>query len=189
MESASRAWQSSAIDYLRVSVHPCCKMGAPRSCRSDGMPCLKAVPSNLSCIFCPWARAVVSVTLQISTVVSSFWPVRAANESGPYLVYWWDTSSESVRRLADITKAARASEDRKPEAILALDQGAYGLRFWFCRMAQRRVLRTLLSFHHRNHPRLRRRAKAWLFNASVSLQRASYATRMSAPHYEQQNRR
>src|SRR5262249_51531386 len=50
------------------------------------------------------------------------------DEAGPYSVHWWDASSENVRRVADMTKASRASEDRKPEALLPLDQGHSGLR-------------------------------------------------------------
>jgi hypothetical protein len=46
----------------------------------------------------------------------------------PYVVYWWNPSHDRLQRLADITKATGAGEDRKPEAILPLDQGPSGLR-------------------------------------------------------------
>jgi len=47
---------------------------------------------------------------------------------GPYSVYWWDGSGESIRLLADITAATEANKKRKPEAILPLDEGHSGLR-------------------------------------------------------------
>jgi hypothetical protein len=49
-------------------------------------------------------------------------------EAGPYIVYWWDTSSARVQHLADITAKAGADEDNKPEAILPLDDNESGLR-------------------------------------------------------------
>jgi hypothetical protein len=52
----------------------------------------------------------------------------SGDEAGSYIVYWWDAVSENVRRLADITKAVRASKDSKPEAILPLGRDASGLR-------------------------------------------------------------
>jgi hypothetical protein len=51
-----------------------------------------------------------------------------AAEEGPYDIYWWDAVSENVRHLADITKTMDADRDRKPEAILPLDEGHSGLR-------------------------------------------------------------
>jgi hypothetical protein len=48
--------------------------------------------------------------------------------AGPYDVYWWDGWSDALRHLADITRDAEADEDRKPEAILPLDEDASGLR-------------------------------------------------------------
>lgn len=47
---------------------------------------------------------------------------------GPYSVYWWDGSGESIRLLADITAATEADKKRKPEAILPLGEGHSGLR-------------------------------------------------------------
>src|SRR5262249_16309694 len=51
-----------------------------------------------------------------------------SDDAGPYLVYWWNAASENLRLLADITKTTKATEDRKPEAILPLDWGPFGLR-------------------------------------------------------------
>jgi hypothetical protein len=48
--------------------------------------------------------------------------------AGPYDIYWWDAASDNVRHLAGITQATGAHEDRKPEALLPLDQGPLGLR-------------------------------------------------------------
>jgi hypothetical protein len=47
---------------------------------------------------------------------------------GPYRVFWWDGSSDKVQRLGDITVETEADENRKPEALLPLDEGASGLR-------------------------------------------------------------
>jgi hypothetical protein len=52
----------------------------------------------------------------------------SGDEAGRYTVYWWNGSNESLRYLADITEATGATARRKPEAILALDQDASGLR-------------------------------------------------------------
>jgi hypothetical protein len=53
---------------------------------------------------------------------------RRVTKAGPYAVFWWNGSSNDVRRLADITKRTGANEDRKPEAILVIDQRPSGLR-------------------------------------------------------------
>jgi len=50
------------------------------------------------------------------------------DEAGSYRVYWWSGKTESVQFLADITKVTDASKQRKPEAILPLDQAPSGLR-------------------------------------------------------------
>ena len=52
----------------------------------------------------------------------------AGSAPGPYVVYWWDGSTDRLRFLADITRATNASEDLKPEAILALGEDASGVR-------------------------------------------------------------
>lgn len=49
----------------------------------------------------------------------------ADGQSG-YAIYWWDAIGETVDLLADITTLA--IDDRKPEAILPLDQDDAGLR-------------------------------------------------------------
>jgi hypothetical protein len=52
----------------------------------------------------------------------------SGEHDGPYGVYWWDGSGESIRLLADITAATEADEKRKPEAILPLEEGHSGLQ-------------------------------------------------------------
>jgi hypothetical protein len=52
----------------------------------------------------------------------------SGEEAGPYTIYWWDTTSENLRHLSDITEVADATKKRKPEALLPLDQGPSGLR-------------------------------------------------------------
>ena len=49
-------------------------------------------------------------------------------EDGPYDIYWWDVSNERLQFLADITNKTHAGPERKPEAILPLDEGPSGLR-------------------------------------------------------------
>jgi Protein of unknown function (DUF3616) len=50
------------------------------------------------------------------------------DDEGAYTVHWWSPTSGSTQLLADITQAAHASKDSKPEAILPLHKTASGLR-------------------------------------------------------------
>jgi hypothetical protein len=52
----------------------------------------------------------------------------AAAETRPYSVHWWSPATGRTQFLADITKAAQASKQSKPEAILLLDKSTSGLR-------------------------------------------------------------
>jgi hypothetical protein len=52
----------------------------------------------------------------------------AAAKTGPYSVHWCSPATGRTQFLADITKAAQASKQSKPEAILLLDKSTSGLR-------------------------------------------------------------
>jgi hypothetical protein len=52
----------------------------------------------------------------------------AADGPGRYAVHWWDGDSEKVRFLRDLSDVVGDDRERKPEALLFLDQGPSGLR-------------------------------------------------------------
>ena len=52
----------------------------------------------------------------------------SADGPGRYAVYWWDGDSEKVRLLRDLSDIVGDDRERKPEALLFLDQGPSGLR-------------------------------------------------------------
>jgi hypothetical protein len=51
-----------------------------------------------------------------------------ASDPGPYAIYWWDGESEDVMLLKDLADIVGTSGERKAEGLLALDEGAVGLR-------------------------------------------------------------
>jgi hypothetical protein len=51
-----------------------------------------------------------------------------ADGPGSYAVYWWDGDSDTVRFLRDLGDIIGDHRERKPEALLPLDQGPSGLR-------------------------------------------------------------
>jgi hypothetical protein len=51
-----------------------------------------------------------------------------ASDPGPYAIYWWDGESDEVRLLKDLADIVGANGERKAEGLLALEEGASGLR-------------------------------------------------------------
>jgi hypothetical protein len=52
----------------------------------------------------------------------------AGDGGGRYAVYGWDAAGDAVRFLKDISAVSGGDADHKPEAILPLDAGEFGLR-------------------------------------------------------------
>jgi len=60
-----------------------------------------------------------------------------ADGRGRYSIHWWDGESERIRFLRDLADIVGDDPDRKPEALLALDQSPYGLRALIVRRGER----------------------------------------------------